>query len=97
MEEFSLDTFRLLSLYIDKNIKESTSDSLISLYHASDADLPDNAYGIYIRIGDTNTYLAEWAKMKSRLSNDEISKVKYFEWKLQFPYSSPFYQNAHGI
>ena len=97
MEEFSPDAFRLLSLCKDKKIKNSASDSLISLYHSSDADLPDSTYGIYIGIGDTNTYLAEWAKMKSRLYSDEISRDEYFEWKLQFPYSSPFYQNTHGM
>lgn len=97
MEEFYPDRFCLFSIHSDKKAASSSQDALKAYYNASGISIPNGTHGVFIGIGDMESYLSEWMSMKERLSAGDISKKDYFEWKLQFPYSSHFYQEAHGM
>lgn len=51
---------------------------------------------INISLPYLSTFLAEWYDKKEELKNGEISQEEYYEWKINWPYSTPNYIKVIG-
>jgi len=49
---------------------------------------------INISLPHLSNYLAEWFEKKEALKNEEISQEEYYEWKINWPYSTPAYKET---
>ena len=88
MEETDPSLLKLFQLKRFPNEKCNTVDDSSVYYHDSDSWPAHEPMGFWFNNTQLCSFIREWQFQKQKLISGDISREEYFEWKLNWPYTS---------
>lgn len=87
LDEASPGSIRLFQLTCNPIWRTNSEDTAVR-YNDSDDWPARPPVGIYFRYGSVDRYMQEWLVRQQELLAKKITRDEYFEWKLNWPYTS---------
>lgn len=87
LDEENRNIFHLFPLV--RNSKKCNTPNDTSVRYNDSDDWPAHApMGIWLDYGGLNEFMKDWYEYKQMLKKGKITENEYFEWKVNWPYSS---------